>query len=84
MFFLEIPVELLGFCGPIRFGEHEEWYRLVGVVPGEQVPPWLHAGGMYRGHLGAARDAVTLYAPDSELAAIVSASLVQRVQPPEA
>jgi hypothetical protein len=83
MFFSEIPPELLAFGSSIRL-YNDGWYQLLAVVPGERVPTWLHVGGTYRGYLGATSDAVTLYAPDSELTAVVSASLVERVLPPDA
>jgi hypothetical protein len=56
--------------------------RFTSIGSGERVPPWLHAGVTHRGALGPGRHRVRLFAPDSSLTAVVSASLVTEVAGP--
>jgi hypothetical protein len=60
---------------PVR----QSWYAVNGVLPGENVPDWVHSGQRYLGIPMPGR-LVQIFSSDTERSIVLNASLLTRVK----
>jgi hypothetical protein len=60
---------------PVR----QTWYAVNGVLPGENVPDWVHSGQRYLGVAMPGR-LVQIFSSDAERSIVLNASLLTRVK----
>jgi hypothetical protein len=56
----------------------QSWYAVNGVIPGEHVPDWVHAGKRYLGVAMPGR-LVQIFSSDAERSIVLNESLLTRV-----